>query len=358
MVKGKKRNKEVEFETGLKGRSGRVVVAAILINSTIFILKIIVWIFTHSHSMFAESIHSAADTVNQIILAFGLYKSAKNPNIKHPYGYANMKYISSLISGVAIFCVGTGFSFYHGIDGLSNTDEKAKKKQSEFIWAYIVLGGSFCFESVTLMMAIISIRKSAKQANQSFISYVASGADPCVNVVLFEDSAAVAGAGVAAVCIGLTAYLKSSIPDAIGSLLVGVMLGAVAILVVYTSVPALVGRSIKLDQLDKINQELESDAMIKAIHDVKGIDMGNSMIRYKAEIDFNGRELTRKYLEEHDIRKLWEEVKGFHSIDQLNEFMLRHGEKIVDIMGDEIDRIEMNLSKKFPKVRHIDLELE
>ena len=84
------------------------------------------------------------------------------------------------------------------------------------------------------------------------------------------------------------------------------MLGCVAVLVIYTSVPALVGRSIKLDQLDKINQELESDAMIKAIHDVKGIDMGNSMIRYKAEIDFNGRELTRKYLEKHDIRKLWE----------------------------------------------------
>jgi len=341
MVKGKKRNKEVELDTGLKGRSGRVVVAAILINGTIFFLKICVWLYTDSHSMFAESIHSVADTVNQIILAFGLHKSAKNPNIKHPYGYSNMKYISSLISGVAIFCVGTGFSFYHGIVGLTSTE---RDENLSYIWAYIVLGGSFVFEGVTLMMAIMSIRNSSKQANQSFFSYVKSGADPCVNVVLFEDSAAVAGAFVAATCIGLTAYLDSNIPDAIGSLLVGVMLAAVATLVIYTSVPALVGRSIKLDQLDKINQELESDAMIKAIHDVKGIDMGNSMIRYKAEIDFNGRELTRKYLDKHDIRKLWEEVKGFHSIDQLNEFMLGHGENIVDIMGDEIDRIEMNLS--------------
>jgi len=355
MVRGKKRNKEVELETGLKGRSGRVVVAAIVINCTIFLLKICVWLYTGSHSMFAESIHSVADTVNQIILAFGLHKSAKNPNVKHPYGYANMKYISSLISGVAIFCVGTGFSFYHGIAGLISGEHQA---DLSFIWAYIVLGGSFVFEGVTLMMAIMSIRNSSKQANQSFMAYVGSGADPCVNVVLFEDSAAVAGAFVAAVCIGLTEYLQSPIPDSIGSLCVGVMLGMVACLVIYTSVPALVGRSIKLDQLDKINQELESDAMIKAIHDVKGIDMGNSMIRYKAEIDFNGRELTRKYLEKHEIQKLWEEVRGFHSIDQLNEFMLKHGENIVDIMGDEIDRIEMNLSKKFPKVRHIDLELE
>lgn len=217
-----------------------------------------------------------------------------------------MKYISSLISGVAIFCVGTGFSFYHGITGLSS-----EEVHTDFTWAYVVLIGSLLFESVTLMLAIFSIRKSAKQANQSFFSFVSMGQDPCVNVVLFEDSAAVAGAGVAAICIGITQYTQSPIPDAIGSLLVGLMLGMVAMLVIYTSVPALVGRSIKLDQLDKINAELESDAMIKAIHDVKGIDMGNSMIRYKAEIDFNGRELTRNYIEKHEIRKLWEVRENF-----------------------------------------------
>lgn len=218
-----------------------------------------------------------------------------------------MKYISSLISGVAIFCVGTGFSFYHGIEGLNGKPLET----DSFFWAYIVLGGSFCFESVTLMMAIFSIRNSSRKTKQSFFSYVASGADPCVNVVLFEDTAAVLGAAVAGLCIGLTAYLETSIPDAIGSMLVGVMLGAVAMLVIYTSVPALVGRSIKLDQLDKINAELESDAMIKAIHDVKGIDMGNSMIRYKAEIDFNGRELTRNYLEKHDLPQMYKVSVSF-----------------------------------------------
>lgn len=40
-------------------------------------------------------------------------------------------------------------------------------------------------------------------------------------------------------------------------------------------------RSIASEQLDKINAELEGDVMIRAIHDVKGIDMGNSLVRYK-----------------------------------------------------------------------------
>lgn len=65
-------------------------------------------------------------------------------------------------------------------------------------------------------------------------------------------------------------------------------------------------RSISHEYLEKINTELESDVMIRAIHDVKGIDMGNSLIRYKAEVDFDGRELTRSYLDKQDLNKLLE----------------------------------------------------
>lgn len=61
-------------------------------------------------------------------------------------------------------------------------------------------------------------------------------------------------------------------------------------------------RSIPYDQLEKINSQLESDVMVRAIHDVKGIDMGNFLVRYKAEIDFDGRELTRSYLDKQDLQ--------------------------------------------------------
>lgn len=72
-------------------------------------------------------------------------------------------------------------------------------------------------------------------------------------------------------------------------------------------------RSIQHEYLEKINTELESDVMIRAIHDVKGIDMGNSLIRYKAEVDFDGRELTRSYLDKQDLNKLLE-VSNFSDI--------------------------------------------
>lgn len=125
--------------------------------------------------------------------------------------------------------------------------------------------------------------------------------------------------------MGMTSYLGNPMFDAIGSLLVGGLLGGVASFIIYTNVAALVGRSIPQENLDKINAELESDIMVtlapfnlfdcaficqffkvRAIHDVKGIDMGNNLVRYKAELDFDGRELTRSYLEKNDLNAMLE----------------------------------------------------
>lgn len=179
--------------------------------------------------------------------------------------------------------------------------------------------------------------------NDFYFLSVAQGHDPCVNVVLTEDTAAVAGVVVAGACLGLTTYFQSPIYDAVGSLLIGCILGGVASFIIHTNVNALVGRSIPEANLNDINTELEGDVMIRAIHDVKGIDMGNELCRYKAEVDFDGRELTRSYLDKMDLVALLQEIKSFQTIDELESYMLKHGENIVDLMGGEIDRIELKL---------------
>ncbi|GFG35007.1 hypothetical protein Cfor_01110 [Coptotermes formosanus] len=329
---------DASTESGLLGASGKVVLTAIAINGSNFLFKLFAWLYTGSHSMFSESIHSLADTINQLILAFGIHKSVQEADSDHPYGYSNMKYVASLISGVGIFCVGTGLSFYHGVTGLLSP-----MPTESFYWAFFILGGSLVSEGATLLVAVNSIRKGAQLNKMTFTEYVLQGQDPSVNVVLMEDLAAVIGVGVAGVCMGLTVHYGSPIPDAVGSLLVGGILGGVASFLIYTNVAALVGRSIPQERLDKINSELESDVMIRAIHDVKGIDMGNSLVRYKAELDFDGRELSRSYLDKQDLNLLLEEVQKMKNIDELEAFILKHGENIVDMMGAEIDRIEMKL---------------
>jgi len=86
-------------------------------------------------------------------LAYGIKKSSEQATEEHPYGYSNMQYVSSLISGVGIFCMGAGLSIYHGITGLASPHEL-----ESFVLALLVLGGSFVSESVTLALAIKSTR--------------------------------------------------------------------------------------------------------------------------------------------------------------------------------------------------------
>lgn len=343
---------KTQKSSGLFGASGRVVLTAVFINGLNTIFKGLAWSYTGSHSMFSECIHSMADTVNQVILAFGIYKSVQIADSYHPYGYSNMKYVASLISGVGIFCIGSGLSIYHGVTGLIH----AAPLDSLF-WGYIVLAISFVSEGATLAVAVNNIVKCSKEAKISFLQYVLRGHDPTVNVVLLEDCAAVLSIGVAGVCMSLTSYLNTPIPDAVGSLLVGGILGTVASFIIYTNTSAIVGRSISQTYLNKINAELESDIMIRAIHDVKGIDMGNSLIRYKAELDFDGRELAKQYLDRLDPEALMTEVRAIENADCAEAFLLKHSENIIDMIGGEIDRIEWQLRSKFPEIRHCDLEI-
>ncbi|KAG8201051.1 hypothetical protein JTE90_002726 [Oedothorax gibbosus] len=332
--------------------SGRVVMTAVIINATNFALKVVAWIYTGSHSMFAEAIHSLADTGNQLLLVYGLRKSLDAPTQYHPYGYHNMRYVASLISGVGIFFLGTGLSIYHGIHGIMHPESI-----DSLYWAYVVLAGSFVSEGGTLGVAIRETIHGAKREGMTFAQYVLRGQDPSVNVVLLEDIAAVFGICIAAGCMGLTSYTGLPIYDAVGSLAIGGILGAVASFIIYTNTAALVGRSIPTEQLHAINKEMENDVMIRAIHDVKATDMGNNYVRYKAEVDFDGRQLTRSYLDSQDLDVLLEEMKKLNSIEEVETFMLKHGESIVDMLGGQIDRIEISLKKKHPGIRHVDLEV-
>ena len=225
---------------GLKSESGRVVLWAIGINSGNTMLKFVAWLVTGSHAMFSEFIHSVADTLNQIILAYGIKSSAKKADENHPYGYTNMQYVSALISGVGIFCLGSGLSIYHGIDGLISPHGIGSMTV-----AFTILGISFISESVTLALAIKSIRESARFENMGFVEYVLRGYDPCVNVVLLEDTAAVLGVVIAAGSMGLSLHYGSHVPDALGSIAIGGLLGVVATFMITTNSNLLVGMYVR-----------------------------------------------------------------------------------------------------------------
>lgn len=170
-------------------------------------------------------------------MAIGIRQSIKKADPEHPYGYSNLRHVFSLISGVGIFFFGTGISFYHGVQGLVNPHPLEPMG-----FALLMLSGSFLSESATLVMAYGELRKKAKAENKTVARYVWEGNEPSLNVVLLEDLAAVGGVTIAAGCLGLSLYINSTIPDALGSMAVGGLLGAVASFIVYSNSNYLVGK--------------------------------------------------------------------------------------------------------------------
>uniref|UniRef100_A0A6I8ND86 Proton-coupled zinc antiporter SLC30A9, mitochondrial n=1 Tax=Ornithorhynchus anatinus TaxID=9258 RepID=A0A6I8ND86_ORNAN len=311
----------------LKG-PGKVVMVAICINGLNFFFKLLAWVYTGSASMFSEAVHSLSDTCNQALLALGISQSIRTPDPSHPYGFSNMRYIASLISGVGIFMMGAGLSWYHGVMGLLNP-----QPIESLLWAYCILAGSLVSEGVM------------------------EARDPSTNVVLLEDTAAVLGVLLAATCMGLTSLTGNPLYDSLGSLGVGTLLGGVSTFLIYTNTEALLGRSIQPDQVQRLTELLENDPSVRAIHDVKATDLGLGKVRFKAEVDFDGRVVTRSYLEKQDIDQMLQEIQGVKTLEELETFMLRHGENIIDTLGAEIDRLEKELKKRNPEVRHVDLEI-
>uniref|UniRef100_A0A8B9KIG7 Proton-coupled zinc antiporter SLC30A9, mitochondrial n=1 Tax=Astyanax mexicanus TaxID=7994 RepID=A0A8B9KIG7_ASTMX len=330
---------------------GKVVMVAICINGLNFFFKLLAWVYTGSASMFSEAIHSLADTCNQVLYTLS-FASFFLPSPPFVYGFSNMRYIASLISGVGIFMMGAGLSWYHGIMGLLHP-----QPIESLLWAYCILAGSLVSEGATLLVAINEIKKGAHKQGISFYEYVMQSRDPSTNVVLLEDAAAVLGVIMAAGCMGLTSLTGNPYYDSLGSLGVGTLLGTVSAFLIYTNTEALLGRSIRAEHLQKLTEFLESDPAVRAIHDVKATDMGLSTVRFKAEVDFDGRVVTRSYLEKQDIDLILHDIQQVKTPEELEAFMLKHGENIIDTLGAEVDRLEKELKQRNPEVRHVDLEI-
>ncbi|CAJ0600109.1 unnamed protein product [Cylicocyclus nassatus] len=280
----------VEKTSASKG-ADRVVAIAFALNCCDAACKYAAAYMTGSKSLFAEAIHSTMDTCSQLILLMGIRYSARNPDLKFPYGYGNMRYVTSLISGCGIMAFGCGLSIYHGISGLLHPAELEPLN-----YAYYALFLSFCFQGTSAFNAYREVISKSKRAGISIINYVRTSADPSLNVVLLEDTAAVSGVAIALCAVSLSSLLDSPIPDSIGSILIGCLLGTVASFIIRTNAAHLVGRSLPQRITDDIVCRLNNDPVIRSVHDVKATALGVEQSRFKAELDFDGRAITRAYL--------------------------------------------------------------
>ncbi|XP_066348599.1 metal tolerance protein C4-like isoform X2 [Miscanthus floridulus] len=327
--------------------SHRAVNTALWCNFLVFSLKFGVWISTSSHVMLAELVHSVTDFANQALLAYGLSSSRRAPDALHPYGYSKERFVWSLISAVGIFCLGSGATIVHGVQNLWNS-----QPPENIHWAALVIGAS-------LLVAIKAVRKGAEAEGMSIWDYIWRGHDPTSVAVMTEDGAAVTGLAIAAASLVAVQMTGNAMYDPIGSIIVGNLLGMVAIFLIQRNRHALIGRAIDDHDMQRVLEFLKSDPVVDALYDCKSEVIGPGFFRFKAEIDFNGVVLVQNYLERTGRgtwAKQFREAAMSKDDTELLRVMANYGEDVVEALGYEVDRLESEIQKLVPGIKHVDIE--
>ncbi|MEO8094018.1 MAG: cation diffusion facilitator family transporter, partial [Pseudolysinimonas sp.] len=195
----------------------RAIIAAFAANLGIALTKFIAFVFSGSSSMLAESVHSAADSGNQLLLLLGGRKSRRVADAKHPFGYGRERYVYAFVVSIILFTVGGVFSLYEGFEKLSNPHEL------EVPWLPIVV------LLVAIGLETFSLRTAVRESNhvrgnESWIQFIRHAKQPELPIVLLEDVAALTGLTFAFVGVGLTILTHNPIWDAIATIAIGVLL--------------------------------------------------------------------------------------------------------------------------------------
>jgi cation diffusion facilitator family transporter len=216
--------------------STRTIWIAFGANVLVGAAKSIAAVLTGSASMLAEAAHSWADTGNEVFLLVANRRSNRPPDRAHPLGHGREAYVWSLLAALGLFVAGAAVSVTHGIQELI-TPEPA----SDFVVGYVVLALSFVLEGISLLRSVRQARPTAELFGRDLIEEVMATSDPTLRAVFFEDSAALVGLVIAAAGLAAHQATGSSTPDAVGSILVGVLLAFVAVVLINRNRQFLVG---------------------------------------------------------------------------------------------------------------------
>lgn len=245
----------------------RAIIAAFLANLGIAITKLIAWAFSGSSSMLAESVHSLADAGNQILLLIGGRRAKKVADKQHPFGYGRVRYVYAFVVSIILFSVGGVFSIYEGFSKLQHPHPL------EVWWLpMLVLTIAIVLESFSLRTAIKE--SNPLRGNASWVQFIRHAKAPELPVVLLEDVAALLGLVFAFFGVGLTALTHNSLFDAIGTILIGLLLVSVAVVLGIEIKSLLVGEGASDEDVEAIEKSLVDGRGIERIIHMKTLYLG------------------------------------------------------------------------------------
>jgi cation diffusion facilitator family transporter len=250
-------------------------------NLLVGAIKLAAGIMVGSSAMLAEAAHSAADTLNQVLLLTSLHRGELPADSRHPFGHGQERYFWSLLAAFGIFIAGAGFSVFEGVLAL-----RGGSSESPLI-AYVVLGVCGLAEGTSLVRVLIQFRNEARSDEMEVLDHVRSSPDTTVKAALFEDSAAMVGLALAALGLVLRQVTGSSVWDGTASIAIGVLLVMVAFRLGLDSRDYLIGHAVGLKEEKLIRAEIENAPGVEKLLRLRTMHVGPDHLIVAAQIAFD-----------------------------------------------------------------------
>jgi cation diffusion facilitator family transporter len=260
------------------GGGNRAIVAALAANVGIAVTKFAAYLLTNSSSMLAESIHSLADSGNQVLLLIGGRRASRAATPEHPFGYGRERYIFAFIVSVVLFSVGGLFALYEGF-------HKVQHPEPIDSWQWVPV--------LVLVVAIglesFSFRTAIHESNQvrgslTWVQFIRRAKAPELPVVLLEDFAALIGLVLALFGVGLTLITDDGVWDGIGTIAIGVLLVAVAVVLAVETKSLLLGEGATPEAVARITAALVADPSVQRVIHMKTMHLGPDELLVAAKI--------------------------------------------------------------------------
>lgn len=259
----------------------RAIIAALLANLGIAVTKFVAYLITTSSSMLAESVHSLADTGNQVLLLFGGRQAKRQATPEHPFGYGRDRYIYGFIVSVVLFTVGGLFALYEGYHKIADPHPIEH-------W-YIAVGVlliAIGLETFSFRTAIVESNKV--RGIQSWIEFVRHAKAPELPVVLLEDFGALIGLVFALIGVGLAVWTGNGVWDGIGTLCIGFLLMGIAGVLAVEMKSLLLGEAASPVVQQRIKAALMNQPGVDSIIHIRTLHLGPDELLVAAKIAVNG----------------------------------------------------------------------
>ena len=259
--------------------SARTIVVALGTDLAMLAVKATAAAVTGSVALLAETLHSLADTANQLLLLKGLRRARSRPDSRHPLGYGSEVFYWSLLAALGVFFFGGLLSIWEGVHRLLIPGDL----QSPLL-GFGVLGMGFLLDGASWLTSVRQLRRESASARVSLRHYLHSTTDTAVAAVYFEDAAALVGNLVALAGLTIHQVVHSPVPDAAAGVVIGLLLSVIGWRLARRNRDLLTNRSESPLVLDRIRAVLLAGPRVTAVGPVTGIYVGPRQLLVLAEI--------------------------------------------------------------------------